>query len=274
MTALLAADGLGFGYQAPVVRRVSFEMERGECRVLLGSNGAGKTTLLRLLGGLSEPQKGSILFDGAPVRSLAPRRRAQRIGILPQGTPRADGYVVYELILMGLYATMPARGWEGLSEWRAVARALRSVGAQDLMRRRFGELSGGEQRRVLLARALVSTPDLLLLDEPLASLDPGFVLEMTKLLALLKRQGTALVIATHDLELARRLADGVLLLRRGLPATSGSPGELLTPDHLNATYGTTSFGDLAGRSGARRAPVPSSPAPSSPAPSSPASRTP
>jgi len=243
MTPLLCARGLGFGYRSPIIKGVDLEVNRGECWALLGSNGAGKTTLLSLLGGLTTPQEGGLLLDGSPLGSLSPKQRARRIGILPQGVPQAEGYLVYEVVLMGLYATMPARGWEGFSEWRALARALGRVGAKPLIRRRFGELSGGEQRRVLLARALVSEPDLLLLDEPLASFDPGFTLEMTELLGRVKQRGTALVIATHNLDLAGRLADGVLLLRRGHPATMGAPGELLTADKLNSTYGTTAFSE-------------------------------
>lgn len=243
MTPLLQAEGLTFGYGSPIFAGVNLQVDRGTCWTLLGSNGAGKTTLLRLLGGLATPQRGALLLEGTPLQLFTAKQRAQRIGILPQGAPRADGYAVYELVLMGLYATMPARGWEGFSEWRAVARALESVDARELTRRRFGELSGGEQRRVLLARALVSEPDLLLLDEPLASLDPGFALEMTALLARVKGNGTALVIATHDVGLARQLADGVLLLRRGDPPRIGAPEQLLTADRLNATYGTTAFGE-------------------------------
>jgi iron complex transport system ATP-binding protein len=142
---------------------------------------------------------------------------------------------------MGLYATMPARGWEGRREWRAVARALRMVGAGHLARRPFAELSGGEQRRVLLARALVSAPDLLVLDEPLAALDPGFALEMTATLEAVKRSGTAMVVATHDLRLAARLADGIALMRRGQPLVRGPAAELLAGGPLNRTYGTTAF---------------------------------
>jgi iron complex transport system ATP-binding protein len=243
MRPLLVAEQLAFGYRSPVVAGIALQVRPGECWALLGSNGAGKTTLLRLLGGLATPHRGTVLLDGTPASLLRPRERARRIGILPQGLPRAEGYTVAELVLMGLYATMPARGWEGFSEWRAVARALECVGAKELLRRPFSELSGGEQRRVLLARALVSRPDLLLLDEPLASLDPGFALEMTALLARVKQGGTALVLATHNLPLALRLADGVLLLRRGSPAVAGPPEELLIPETLNAVYGTTAFGD-------------------------------
>jgi ABC-type cobalamin/Fe3+-siderophores transport system ATPase subunit len=142
---------------------------------------------------------------------------------------------------MGLSPSLPARGWESLREWRSVVQALRRVGADDLLRRSFGSLSGGEQRRVLLARALVSRPRLLLLDEPLSSLDPGFELEFIDQLRHLKRGGTAMVAATHHLGVARELADRVILLRRGEVPVVGPATELMTAERLDATYGTDAF---------------------------------
>ncbi len=243
--AAIEAAGVSFGYRTPLFEALDLRLQPGECVVLLGANGAGKSTLLRLLGGLLVPRAGRVLVDGRPAASLAPAVRCRTFGYLPQRTPRAAGFDVYEIVLMGLYGLLPARGWESRREWSAVARALRRVGASHLLRRRFGELSGGEQRRVLLARALVARPRALLLDEPLAALDPGFALEFTDTLARVHAEGVTLLIATHDLAVARALADRVVMLRDGSLLAAGPPEQLLVPEWLDRLYGTHRF-SLAG----------------------------
>lgn len=240
---LLRARNLSFGYgDRSFLRGVSLEVEAGRCCALLGANGAGKTTLLRLLCGVLRPHRGDVELLGRSLGELDPRERARHLGFLPQATPSAGGFAVFEVVLMGMYSTMPARGWESVREWRAVVESLRRVGAGALLRRRFGELSGGEQRRVLLARAMVSRPAVLALDEPLASLDPGFGLELLEHLQRLKEEGTGMVVATHDLGLVQSLADHAVLLRRGRPLASGPTGEVLTSENLDSAYGTDAFG--------------------------------
>lgn len=243
MKPLVVASGVSFGYHddQPVLRKLDCQVEAGRCLALLGSNGAGKTTLMRLLAGLLRPTTGEVHIDGTSIQKLAADAKSRLIGMLPQRGPKANGYAVYEVVLMGLYSTMPSRGWESVREWRAVAEALNHLGVGDLKRRPFEELSGGEQRRVLLARALVSKPRLLLLDEPLASLDPGFGLELISTLQQLKRDGTGIIVATHHLGLADELSDNALLLRRGEVVASGLTNAVLTTETLNAAYGTTMF---------------------------------
>ena len=249
MSTLLTATNVAFGYRhRPVLRGLSLDLVQGEFVAVLGSNGAGKTTLLRLLGGLLKPDMGEVRIGNRPAHAIPPRERATLVSFLPQRTPPADGFAVHEVVLMGLYSSLPVRGWESLREWRAVVETLRMVGAQDLLRRSFGCLSGGEQRRVLLARALVSKPRLLLLDEPLSSLDPGFELEFIEQLRELKRSGTAMIAATHHLGLARELADRVLLLRGGQALAFGPRAESLTPERLDAIYGTDAFTRRAAKS--------------------------
>lgn len=240
--ARLTAAGVGFAYgPREVLRGVGLEVTSGECVALLGANGAGKTTLLRLLAGLDRPGSGSVALDGMPVADLGAAERARRIGYLPQLVPAGTGFAAYEIVLMGMYPLLPARGWESRREWMAVGRALRRVGAGGLLRRSFDRLSGGEQRRVLLARALVTRPAVLLLDEPLAALDPGFALELTDTLAALKRQGVALVVSTHRLALAHSLADRVAILRAGRTLVYGPPAAALDPAMLDAAYDTDRF---------------------------------
>jgi len=239
--ALLAAREVTFGYDRPLLRDISLSVTPGQCVALIGANGAGKTTLLRLLGGLLAPQAGTVRCGGREIASLSPAERTATLGYLPQRSPRAVGFAVHEMVLMGLYSLLPARGWEGRAEWLAVARALRRVGAGHLLRRSFSTLSGGEQRRVLLARALVASPTALLLDEPLAALDPGFVLEFTATLMALKAQGVALVVSTHRLSFVETLADAVVVLQRGSVLDHGDPATVLRPELLDSAYGTDRF---------------------------------
>ncbi len=237
----LVASGVTFGYDQPLLRDIDLRIEPGQCVALIGANGAGKTTLLRILGGLLQPQSGTVRLAGREITALSPSERTAALGYLPQRSPRAAGFAVHEMVLMGLYSLLPARGWEGRTEWLAVGRALRRVGAGHLLRRSFATLSGGEQRRVLLARALVARPAILLLDEPLAALDPGFVLEFTATLAGLKAQGVALVVSTHRLSFVETLADAVLVLQRGEVLVHGDPAAVLKPELLDDAYGTDLF---------------------------------
>ena len=197
---------------------------------------------MRLLAGVEKPNSGHVAIDGDNLADVDAAHRARLVGYLPQASPRATGLAVYEVVLMGLYPLMPARGWESLAEWRRVVAALRRVGGRQLLRREFDRISGGEQRRVMLARAIVAEPPVLLLDEPLASLDPGFALELQSTLAELLAGGAAIVMATHNLELARRLADEVVLLRAGAVVERGAPADVMSPATLDFTYGTSAFG--------------------------------
>lgn len=239
--ASLVASGVTFSYDQPLLRDIDLRIDPGQCVALIGANGAGKTTLLRILGGLLQPQSGTVRLAGREIDALSPTERTAALGYLPQRSPRAAGFAVHEMVLMGLYSLLPARGWEGRTEWLAVCRALRRVGAGHLLRRSFATLSGGEQRRVLLARALVARPAILLLDEPLAALDPGFVLEFTATLAELKAQGVALVVSTHRLSFVETLADAVVVLQRGEVLVHGDPAAVLKPELLNDAYGTDLF---------------------------------
>jgi len=239
--ASLVASNVSFSYDQPLLRDISLRIEPGQCVALIGANGAGKTTLLRILGGLLPPQSGTVTLAGREIAALSPSERTAALGYLPQRSPRAAGFAVHEMVLMGLYSLLPARGWEGRTEWLAVGRALRRVGAGHLLRRSFATLSGGEQRRVLLARALVARPAILLLDEPLAALDPGFVLEFIATLGELKAEGVALVVSTHRLSFVEALADTVVVLRRGGVLDHGDPAAVLKPELLNDAYGTDRF---------------------------------
>ncbi len=216
---------------------VSLSLRPGEVTVILGPNGAGKSTLLACLGGLRRPDHGEVWLEGQPVMGLPPAERARKIAFMPQ-TPEI-AWPLEARILVGL-GRIPFIGARGLSaeDANAIDLAMRQTGTEGLAERDVSALSGGERARILLARALVGMPDWLLADEPLTGLDPGYQLDSVNLLrTLAKREGCGIVVTLHDLTLAARLADRIILLKAGRCLTEGSPAEVLTSDHLAEAYG-------------------------------------
>ena len=242
---MLSARNLTFGYPvrgwrgaaAPVVRGVSFEVARRGRVGLLGPNGSGKTTLLKLLGGLLTPQSGHVTLDGTPLRSLRRTAVAQRLAMVPQDTHPAFDYTVLELVLMGRYPHLAAFEVEGPGDLAIAHEAMAATGTLEFASRLFTTLSGGERQRVGIAAALAQQADLLLLDEPTTSLDPGYQLEVVELLRQLHQQrGVALVVSTHDLNLAASVCDTLVLLRDGEVIASGPTRDVLTPDAIGRLY--------------------------------------
>jgi iron complex transport system ATP-binding protein len=201
-----------------------------------GPNGAGKSTLLKALLGLL-PAEGSIEVAGKPLDRLSPRERARLVAYVPQRSALATGVSVRDVVWQARFAHR--RSW--LAELRAdasdwVERALERTGLVAFAGRAFDTLSGGEQRRVLLARALASGARILLLDEPTAGLDVAHVLRFYQLLGALRDEGYALVCVLHDLADVMRHADRVLLLKHGVSAASGPTAEALTAEAVRAVY--------------------------------------
>ncbi len=228
---LLAARDLVAGYggrrRRVVLDHVSVELSAGEMVAVLGPNGAGKSTLLRTLAGMLPALGGRIELDGESLGSLSARRRARRIGVVLPDRVAPGMLRGSELVALGRY---PRTGWSGRlgpGDLEVVERMLRLVGAAHLASRDVAALSDGERQRLMIARALAQEPGLLILDEPTAYLDlPGRV-EVMGLLARLARAGSAVLISTHDLDLALRTAGRVWLLGHGGELRAGTPGELL-----------------------------------------------
>ena len=225
MTQLVRADGLATGYGGPpVLRDVSLELHAGERIGVLGPNGGGKSTLFRVLLGELRPLRGSF-------------RRPPRLGFVPQTERSRLDYPVsaLDVALMGTLSRVPWWRPVGRGERRAALAALERVGLVPLADEQFGELSGGQRQRVLVARALVQDAPVLLLDEPFSGVDQTSADLLERLLGDLADEGRALLVATHDLEQARRF-DRVLCLNRRQIAF-GPPEETLTRDVLEETYG-------------------------------------
>ena len=218
-------------------RDVAFEVRAGECWVVVGPNGAGKTTLLHTLAGLRAPAAGAVLLDGSPIASHAPRRRAQRLGLLPQDTVDAFPATVLEIALGGRHPHILPWRPESQADVALTRDALAAVGMGDAAARDVQTLSGGERRRVALAMLLAQDPGVMLLDEPTNHLDIAHEVRTFELLARLARErGRAVVMAVHDLTLAARYATHAVLL--GCDGVAAGPAaQLLDADRLSLLYG-------------------------------------
>ena len=236
----LDAVGVSLGGQE-VVRDVSASFARGRLVALVGPNGAGKTTLLRAIAGLL-PCRGAVSLDGQAVSGLPPRRRARLFAYLPQGHQAYWPLPVRDIVALGRTphgAVDPAR--LPAADAAVVLRAMRAAGVIDLADRPVTLLSGGERARVALARVLAVEAPVLLADEPTAALDPRYQLDVMGLLAGAAAGGALVLAVTHDLGLAARFADEVVVMADGTVAAHAAPDAALAPDVLRAVFGIEAF---------------------------------
>jgi iron complex transport system ATP-binding protein len=209
----------------------------GRMTVVVGPNGAGKTTLLRVLAGLIPPSAGAVTLGGTPVRSMARGERARALAYLPQNGEIAWPLLVRDLVALGRlpYGEAPDRlTGQGRA---AVARAIAAVGLTGFENRPAPELSGGERGRALLARALATQAPALLADEPVAALDPRHQLLVLEVLRGLAGDGGVVVAVMHDLSLASRFGDAIVLMDGGRIVAQGAPGAVLTAPQLETVFG-------------------------------------
>jgi len=241
MPAALEAAHATFAYErptAPAVDDVSAIVPHGAIAGLLGPNGSGKTTLLRLFGGTLTPSKGAVRVDGVSLSTLSRRDIARRIAVVPQETHAAFDFSALEIVMMGRYPHLGAFELEGADDLAIARDALAATGTSALETRRFTALSGGEKQRVVIAGALAQAADVLLLDEPTASLDLGYQFEIAALLARLNRdRGATMVVSTHDLNLAATLCSELVLLKNGRVIAHGRTDAVLTPANIRDLYG-------------------------------------
>lgn len=237
----LSVEGLTIRFGDRVaLRDVSLSVRPGEFVALTGPNGSGKTTLLRAALGLVAPAAGVARLGGSPIDGLPIRERARRVAWVPQEELPRDNVPVSEYVLFGRYAHLPAWSSESAEDRRRSEAAIAEVGLSDRSRSGVLELSGGERQRVVLARALAQATPLLLLDEPTAHLDIGFQLELLDRVRRLTRPGgRAVVAAMHDLNLAVRFADRIVVLSHGRVAADGPSQEVLSEALLRAVWGVS-----------------------------------
>jgi len=240
---MLHASELSYGYSSGRHTRsftlddVSVTVERGSLTGLLGPNGCGKTTLLNLLSGVLQPAHGQVSLNGIPLAGRSRRDIARHLAVVPQETHPAFDYTVMEMVLMGRHPHLGRFELEGPSDLALARDALAATGTDHLAGRAYMTLSGGEKQRVVIASALTQSPDVLLLDEPTASLDLGYQLEVAGLLRRLNRdRGVTMVLATHDLNLAASLCDRLILMRDGRVVAQGATRDALTASSIRRIY--------------------------------------
>jgi ABC-type cobalamin/Fe3+-siderophores transport systems, ATPase components len=223
------------GAPRPTVSDVSLFIADGRLTAILGPNGAGKSTLLRLMLGTLAPIAGTVLFDGRRLDDWTRRELAQRIGVVPQGEMEPI-YTVREMVAMGRYPHLGPWQRERAEDIQAIRAAMERCDVTQFSDRWMSTLSGGEQQRVRLARALAQEPGALVLDEPTTSLDVRHEMATFELLRGLREEGTTVVLVTHNLNLAARYADDLVLLDRGRLVAIGTPAEVLTADLVSRVY--------------------------------------
>jgi len=215
----------------------SFSVANGEILGVIGPNGSGKSTLLKLAGGVLHPHSGNVLLSGKDILQMKRRQIARILGYLPQQAESHFDHTVEEVVAMGRFPHLSGAGFLTAQDLDVVSRCLRQTDMEGLRRRRLSRLSGGERQRALLASVIAQEPKVLLLDEPTAALDIHHQMRLFAILLELVEKGMAVVVVTHDLNLASVFCERVLLLWEGAIAHQGRPEEILKRDILEGVYG-------------------------------------
>jgi iron complex transport system ATP-binding protein len=236
---MLSIDDVTIRYEArTVLRDITLDVNAGEVLALIGPNGVGKSTLIRTCSGNLRPIGGCITIAGQDVHRLRVEDRAKLIAVVPQAVRLPETFSVFETVLMGRTPYVGWLGRESEQDRSAVQAALDRTCTLELADRPIGELSGGEQQRVLIARALAQAAHVLLLDEPTAHLDLKHQASVLSLVCDLAHiENYAVLLALHDLNLAAQYADRVALLSNSAVAAIGTPEEVLTEKNLSPAYG-------------------------------------
>ena len=234
----VSAQDLFYEVQAEtLLDGVTLHADRGQLVGLIGPNGAGKSTLLRAISGILGYRDGAVRLDGADIKSLSSKAIAAGLALVPQIAPYTHGFTSIELVLMGRYPHLGRFQIEGKEDDRIARDAMRLTEIEQFADRTLDTLSGGERQRVFVSRALAQQPRVLLLDEPTSNLDVLHQLKVFDLVRKLVDDGLTAIAAIHDLNMAARYCDRLVLLTGGRVLAEGSPEEVLSPETIESAFG-------------------------------------
>jgi len=233
----LKVKDLEFSYaHVPVLKDIRIELAESEMLGVVGPNGAGKSTLIRCIDRILKPQHGTILLDERDIKDMHLMDLARKIGYIPQSSSQIFPATVFDTVLMG---RRPHLGWRSSEkDTEKVLETLQMLNIEDLAMQDINELSGGQQQKVFIARALTQEPDVLLLDEPTSNLDIRHQLEVMDIIKnIVRERGISAIMAIHDLNLASRYADRIVMMNGGEIFDAGDAASVLTPENIKRVYG-------------------------------------
>jgi iron complex transport system ATP-binding protein len=249
----IEASNLSFSYKEFALNSISFQVPLGQFTTILGCNGSGKSTLLKLMSGYLKPETGTFALRGQNIHQMSLQQRARQIALVAQESQLNFSMMVREFVLMGRHPHLSWFKFEDQQSLEILGWALEMTDSRSLAHRNIQELSGGEKQRVILARALVQEPQLMLLDEPTMHLDVGYQVELVHLIKCLSlNKGFTVAMVTHELNIAAEFSDQVLLLHEGQALAFGPPENVLDEANLTRVFRTDLLVDRNPISGAPR----------------------
>jgi len=236
---MIELRSISFRYQKDwVLRDLSFLIEKGEFVGVIGPNGSGKSTLLKILSSVLIAQKGEIFYEGVPLKKMNRNDLAKKIAVVPQETHLLFPFKALEIVLMGRAPYLRHLLFERTIDLEIAKKAMEWTETLQFSERSIDELSGGERKRVFIARALAQEPEVILLDEPTSNLDIHHQLDFLELILHLNQErGLTIVMASHDINIASEFCDRLILLQQGRIYKMGPPQEVVIKDNIETVYG-------------------------------------
>ncbi|MBI5206970.1 MAG: ABC transporter ATP-binding protein [Candidatus Firestonebacteria bacterium] len=238
MLNIINIKNLNFSYDLKqILTEIDFSVEKGSFFGLIGPNGSGKTTLLKIISGILSPSSGHVYINDKNLNTFARKSIAKKIAIVPQEIKIDFPFTVEEIVLMGRAPYLKHFSFEGENDREIAKEAMNMTDTEKFRDRLIYELSGGERQRVIIARALAQMPEILLLDEPTASLDIKYQIEIYNLLYKLNRERKiTVIVVSHDLNLINHYCDKILLLYEGVIKSLNTPHEVITKKNIKEVY--------------------------------------
>ena len=238
MSGFLETEKLSVGYDGkPLIRDVCLQVQRGKIVTLIGPNGSGKSTILKTIVGQLSKVSGTVLLEGAPMERCGQKEIAKRMAILMTERIHPELMTCYDVVSTGRYPYTGALGLLGKEDKRIVEESLELVHGRDMADRPFDAISDGQRQRILLARALCQTPEIIVLDEPTSYLDIRYKLELLTILkTMVREKNLAVLMSLHELDLAQRVSDTVVCVSGDRIDRMGPPEEIFSNDYISRLY--------------------------------------